>query len=198
MKSDPRALFQFSSVARSCPTLCDPTDCSTQGFPVHYQLPEPAQTHVHRVGDTIQLSHPLSSPSPPTFNLSRHQGLFQGVGSSHQVAKVLEFQLQHQFLGSHRSVSWRLVPAEGGGELRGGVQAPYSFSCFVLGPLLPSVKVSGSRFFCRRQGAAWIQWGLRSRRGVCTLSLVRPPCTHPPSFPLGPRLSIPRREDPIL
>ena len=68
-------------------------DCSTPGFPVHHQLPELAQTHVHQVGDAIQLSHPLSSPSPPTFNLSQYQSLFQRVSSSHQVAKVLEFQL---------------------------------------------------------------------------------------------------------
>ena len=79
----------FSSVAQSYPTLCDPTDCNTPGFPVHHQLPEFTQTHVHWVGDAIQPSHPLSSPSPPTFNLSQHQGLFQWVSSSHQVAKVL-------------------------------------------------------------------------------------------------------------
>ena len=90
-------LQQFSSVqSQSCPTLCDPTDCSMPGFPVHHQLPEFTQTHVHWVGDAIQPSHPLSSPSPPAFNLSQHQGLFQWVSSSHQVAKVLEFQLQHQ------------------------------------------------------------------------------------------------------
>ena len=71
-------------------------DCSTPGFPVHHQLPELTQTHVHRVGDAIQPSHPLSPPSPPAFSLSQHQGLFQGVSSSHQVAKVLEFQPQHQ------------------------------------------------------------------------------------------------------
>ena len=81
---------------QSCLTLCDPMDCSMPGFPVHHQLPELAQTHVHQVGDTIQPSHPLSSPSPPAFNLSQHQGPFQRVSSSHQVAKVLEFQLQHQ------------------------------------------------------------------------------------------------------
>ena len=74
-------------------TLCDPMDCSTPGFLVHHQLLEPAQTHVHQVGNAIQPSHPLSSTSPPTFNLSQHQGLFQGVSSSHQVAKVLEFHL---------------------------------------------------------------------------------------------------------
>ena len=87
---------QFSSVAQSCPTLCNPMSRSTTGLPVHHQLPESTQTHVHRVGDAIQPSHPLSSPSPPAFNLSQHQGLFQWVSSSHQVAKVLEFQLQHQ------------------------------------------------------------------------------------------------------
>ena len=64
-------------------------DCSTPGFPVHHQLPELAQTHVHRVGDAIQSSHPLLSPFPPAFNLSQHQHLFQGVSSLHQVAKVL-------------------------------------------------------------------------------------------------------------
>ena len=86
---------QFSSVAQLCPTLCDPMDCSTPGFPVLHQPLELAQTHVHQVGDTIQPSYPLSSPSPPAFNLSQHQGLFQCVSSSNKVVKVLEFQLQH-------------------------------------------------------------------------------------------------------
>ena len=93
-------MYQFSSVAQSCLTLCDPVDCSTPGFPVHHQLLEFTQTYVHRVGDAIQPSHPLSSPSPPTFNLSQHQGLFKQVSSPHQVAKLLEFQLQHQSLQS--------------------------------------------------------------------------------------------------
>ena len=75
---------------------CDPMDCGMPGFPVHHQLPELSQTHVHWVNDAIQLSHPLSSPSLPTFSLSQHQGLFQGVSYSHQMAKVLESQLQHQ------------------------------------------------------------------------------------------------------
>ena len=87
---------QFSSVAQSCLTLCDSMDCSTLSFSVHHQLLELTQTHVHQAGDAIQQSHPLSSLSLPTFNLSQHQGLFQWVSSSHQVAKVLEFQLQHQ------------------------------------------------------------------------------------------------------
>ena len=84
---------QFNSVAQSCLTLCDPMNCSTPGFPVHHHLPEFTQTHVHWVGDAIQLSHPLSSPSPPAPNPSQHQSLFQWVNSSHEVAKVLEFQL---------------------------------------------------------------------------------------------------------
>ena len=88
--------FHFSSVAQSCPTLCDPKDCSRLGFPVHHQLPEFTQTHVHWIGDAIQPSYPLSSPSPPAFNLSQHLGLFKWVSFSHQVAKVLEFQLRHQ------------------------------------------------------------------------------------------------------
>ena len=88
--------YQFSSVAQSCPTLCDPMNPSTPGLPLHHQLPEFTQTHVHRVGDAIQPSHPLSSPSPPAPNPSQHQNLFQWVNSSHEVARVLEFQLQHQ------------------------------------------------------------------------------------------------------
>ena len=84
---------QFSSVAQSCPTLCDPMDCSTPGVPVHHRLPEFTQTHVHWVSDAIQPSHPLLFPSPPAFNLSQHQGLFKQVSSLHQVAKALELQL---------------------------------------------------------------------------------------------------------
>ena len=87
--------YSVSSVTQSCPTLCDPMNCSTPGLPVHHQLPESTQTHVHRVGDAIQASHPLLSPSP-ALNLPQHQGLFQWIVLSHQVAKVLEFQLQHQ------------------------------------------------------------------------------------------------------
>ena len=84
---------QFSSVAQLCPTLCDPMNRSTPGLPVHHQLPEFTQTHVHRVSDAIQPSHPLSSPSPLAPNPSQHQSLFQWVSSLHEVAKVLEFQL---------------------------------------------------------------------------------------------------------
>ena len=91
---------QFSSVVQSCPTLCDPMHAmnlsNTPGLPVHHQLQESTQTHIHWVGDAIQPSHPLPSPSFPAFNLSQHQGLFKWVSSSHQVAIVLEFQLQHQ------------------------------------------------------------------------------------------------------
>ena len=84
------------AVVQSCPTLCNPIDCSTPGFPVLHHLLELAQTHAHWVSNVIQLSHPLLSPSPPALNLSQHQGLFKWIGSSHQVAKVLELQLQHQ------------------------------------------------------------------------------------------------------
>ena len=95
--------YQFSSVAHSCLTLFDPMDYSTPGLPVHHQLPEFTQTHA------IQLSHPLSSPSPPAFNLSQHQGLFKWVSFSHQVAKVLWLQVQHQSLNEYSvliSLGW--------------------------------------------------------------------------------------------
>ena len=88
--------LHFSSVTQSCPILSEPMDYSMPGLPVHHQLPNFTLTHVHWVGDAIQPSHPLSPPSPPAFNLSQNQGLFQLVSSSHQMAKVLEFQLQHQ------------------------------------------------------------------------------------------------------
>ena len=92
----PRNEAQFSSLTQMCLTLCDSVDCSTPSLLVHHQLPEFTLTHVHWVSDAIQPSHPLSGLSSPTFNLSQHQGLFKWVSSSHQVAKVLEFQLQHQ------------------------------------------------------------------------------------------------------
>ena len=92
-----RHLARFSSVqSLNHVRLCDPMNHSTPGLPVHHQLLESTQTHVHWVSDAIQPSHPLSSPSPPALNLSQHQGRFQWVSSSHQVAKVLEFQLQNQ------------------------------------------------------------------------------------------------------
>ena len=91
-----KSFVQFSSVAQSCPTLCDLMNHSTPGLPVHHQLLESSQTHVHWVSDAIQSSHRLSSPSPPALNLSQHQGLFKWVSSPHQMAKVLELQLQHQ------------------------------------------------------------------------------------------------------
>ena len=93
--------FQFSSVAQSCPTLCDPMNRSTPGLPVHHHLPEFTQTHVHRVSDAIQPSHPLLSPFSPSPNPSQHQSLFQWVNSSHEVAKVLEFQLQESYVSTY-------------------------------------------------------------------------------------------------
>ena len=104
---DIRFSVQFSSFQFSCSVVSDslpPMNCSTPSLPIHHQLPESTQTHVHWVGDAIQPSHPLSSPSPPAFNLSQHQGLFKWVSSSHQVAKALEFQLQHQTLVVYRFI----------------------------------------------------------------------------------------------
>ena len=89
-------VLRCRSVAKLRLTLCNPMDCSMPGFPVLHYLPELAQTHIHWLGDAIQPTHPLSPASPPALNLSQHQGLFQWVSSSHQVAKVLEFQLLHQ------------------------------------------------------------------------------------------------------
>ena len=88
---------QIRSVTQLCPNLCDPMNRSTPGLPVHHQLPEFTETHIHQVGDAIQPSHPLSSPSPPAPNPSQHKGLFQWVNSLHELAKVLEFQLQHHY-----------------------------------------------------------------------------------------------------
>ena len=94
----------FSSVVQLYPTLGDPMDCSTPGFPVHHQLPEFTQTYVHWVGDAIQPSHPLSSPSPPAFNLSQHQGLFTWVSSSHKVAKYWSFSFNISPSNEHQGV----------------------------------------------------------------------------------------------
>ena len=87
---------QFSSLAQSCPTLCDPMDCSTPGLPVPHHLPKFAQVHVHRIGDAIQPSHLLVPSTPSALNLSQDQGFFQLVSCSHQMTKILELQLQHQ------------------------------------------------------------------------------------------------------
>ena len=136
---------QLSSVAQSCPTLCD---CSTPGL--HHQLPELAHTPVHWVSDAIPPSHPLSSPSPPAFNLSQLQGLFQWVSSSHQVAKVLEFQLQHQsfqwiFRISFRMDWFHLLAVQG--TLKSLLQHHSSkasilwCSAFFYGPALTPIKM---------------------------------------------------------
>ena len=99
---------QFSSAAQSCPSLCDPKNRSTPGLPVHHQLPEFTQTHVHRVGVTIQPSHPLSSPYPLAHNPSQHQSLFQWVNSSHEVAKVsaLALVLPKNTQGDQHPLEW--------------------------------------------------------------------------------------------
>ena len=96
-----KKMLQFSSVSQSCPTLCSPMNRSTPGLPVHHQLLKFTQTHVLRVCDSIQPSHPRSSPSPPAPNPSQHQSLVQWVNSSHEVAKVLELQLQHHSFQSN-------------------------------------------------------------------------------------------------
>ena len=96
LKNSSLYVYQFSLVAQSCLTLCNPMNRSTPGLPVYHQLPEFTQTHVHRVGDAIKPSHPLLSPSPPAPNPSQHQGLFQWVNSSLQVDIILEFQPQHE------------------------------------------------------------------------------------------------------
>ena len=101
--------IQFSSVAQSCLTLCNPRNCSTPSLPVHHQLPESTQTHVHWVGDAIQPSHPLLSPSPPAPNLSQHQGLFRWVSSSHQVAKYWSFSFNISPTNEHPGlISFRM------------------------------------------------------------------------------------------
>ena len=107
----------LSSVAQSCPTLCDPMDCSMPGLPVHHQLPEVAQTHVHRVSEVIQPSHPLLSPSPPAFNLSQHQGLFQWVSSYIMWPKYWSFSIspsnEYSELISFRMDWFDLLAVEG-------------------------------------------------------------------------------------
>ena len=100
----PSASVQFSSVAQLCLTLCDPMDCNTPGFPILHYLSDFVQTHVHWVNDASQPSHPLQPTSPLALNLSQHQGLVQRIGSSHQVAKVLKLQLQHQWTSNEYSV----------------------------------------------------------------------------------------------
>ena len=102
--------FQFNSVPQSCPILCVPVNRSTLGLPVHNQLPEFTQTHVHRVGDAIQPSHPLSSPSPPVPNPSQHQSLVQWVSSLHQVAKYWSFSFSISLSSEHPGlISFRSV-----------------------------------------------------------------------------------------
>ena len=104
-----KASVQFSSVTQSCPTLCNPMNRSTPGLPVHHQLLESTQTHVHWVGDAIQPSHPLLSPSPPALTLSQHQGLFKWINSPHQVAKYWSFSFNISSTNEHAGpISFRM------------------------------------------------------------------------------------------
>ena len=137
-------LVQFSSVAQLCPTLCDPMNRSMPGLPVHHQLPEFTQTHVHRVGDAIQPSHPLSSPSPPALNSSQHQSLFQWVSSLHQVAKVLDL------LSVYNSQTWvpfwgwwvRLMWFLGADSLTEGASHRVMPTCGPVSQVFPSCLLS--------------------------------------------------------
>ena len=136
-----KATRQFRSIQFSwsvCLTLCDPMDCSTPGFPVHHQVLELTQTHVHRVGDAIQPSHSLSSPSSPAFSLSQHQGLFQGVSSSHPVAKVLSL-IQYSVDGQDcfPSLLFDLRPSYGRGNEDNGdlLQKVLCMDCCISVPL---------------------------------------------------------------
>ena len=148
-----RLSVQFSSVAQSCPTFCDPMNRSTPGLPVHHQLPEFTQTHAYWVSDAIQPSHPLSSPSPPAFVLSQHQGLFKWVNASHQVAKVLEFQFQHQwmipkaYLTSHSRMSgsrWVITPSWLSGSWSSILYSSSVYSCHLF--LISSASVRSIPF----------------------------------------------------
>ena len=130
--------YRLSSVTQSCPTLCDPMNCSTPGLPVHHQLPEFTQTHAHRVSDAFQLSHPLSSPSPAS-NPSQHQSLFQRVNSSHEVVKVL---IDNRYIWASQVVLVVKNPPASAGDVRdmglipglgrspgGGHGNPLQYSC---------------------------------------------------------------------
>ena len=138
--------FQFSSVAQSCLTLCDPMDRSTPGLPVYHQHPELAQTHVHWVSDAIQPSHPLLSPSPPAFNLSQHQGFFQWVCSSCQVASIKSFGFnvgpsnEHPGLISSRKDWLDLLESKG---------LSFLYSLPLL-PLFSGIDLNGCLFFCKQ------------------------------------------------
>ena len=149
-------------------------DCSMPGFPVHHQLPELAQTHIHWVGDTIQPSHPLSSPFPPAFNLSQHQGLFQWVSSSHQVVKVLEFQ--------HQSFQWifrtdflydwlDLLAVQG--TLKSLLQYHSSKASILRCSALFIVHIShpymttGKTITLTRQTFVWLPWWLSVKGSTC-------------------------------
>ena len=138
---------EYSSVTQLCPTLCDPMEWSIPGLPVHHQLSEFTQTHVHRVSDAIQPSHPLSSPSPPVFNLSQHWGLFQCVSSSHQVAKVLKYWL----FATPWTAAYKAPP----------LSSTISQSLHKFMPVTSTISSSAVLFsFCQHQGALF-QWIFR-------------------------------------
>ena len=144
-------------------------DCSTPGFPVHHQLPELAQTHIHQVGDATQISRLLSSPSPSAFNLSQHQGLFQWVSSLYQMAKVLEFQLQHQ------SFQW-ILRNDFLSLLHYSASIPPEFLAVPPPPVQPLPKVTGAS--CFWVPATWkndglFLWRWEKRQSVIVQQLLQ-------------------------
>ena len=156
-------------------------DCSTPAFPDHHQPPQFTQTHVHRVGDIIQPSHPLSSPSPPAFSLSQHQGLFRWVRSSHQVARVLEFQLQHQFFQwiLRTDFLWvRLVgsPCSPRDSQESSPTPQFKSRSYIKEPDLTLKKLNRFQLGCPDTGSEWLECNIGknskamfrlSRKGSC-------------------------------
>ena len=166
--------------------LCNPMDCNTSGFPVPHHLPEFAQVHVYWVGDAIQPSHPLSSPSPPAFNLSQHQGIFQWAGSSQQVGKVLEFQLRHQSFNEYSGLisfriedSWALT-SNVKIRLSGAGASLRLFGWFQYAARIENHSLEG------RKSSSWVakeMWQIES----VTQCSVRPPVfCKASSWPLSP------------
>ena len=153
----------------SCDRLCDPMDCGTPGLPVHHQLPESTQTHVHWVGDAIEPSHPLS-PSPPALNLSQHQSLFKWVSSSYQVAKVLEFQLQHQ------SFQW-IIRTDFLRGIIGRAESCLNKRSRIHGILILEVKETAPITHAQKGSLGVRREGAPSHKGCCQLSHSR--CTGP-------------------
>ena len=162
-----------SSVTQPCPTLWDPMDYSTLGLPIHHQLPEFTQTHVQWVNDAIQSSHPFSSPSAPTFNLSQHQGLFKWVSSSHQVAKLLQFQLQRQsFQWIFRKIKSVIVSTVSPSLCHEGMEPDAMILVFWMLSFKPTYPLSSFTFFKRLFSSSLWRSFLYSSVYSCHLFLI--------------------------